>query len=319
MHEFEIIKKFFFPISKKNKSALKLNDDVFFDKKKGLVISIDTYNEGYHFLNFKRPDLVIKKIIRSSISDLICKGVLPKFYFISGSGNKKSFSKKNLLAISKSLNQEQKKYSIFLCGGDTTFSNKLSFSVTSIGYAKNIIYRNKAKLNDDIYVTGNLGDSYLGLKLLRNKTNVKKKDKIFFIDKYYKPKLPLNLTQYLLKIANSSIDVSDGLIDDLYKMINRQNLSFHLFENKIPVSKNLNNLIKKQKLNKINLVSKGDDYQVLFTADLNKARIIQKASKTTRIKITKIGKIVSGKDKSLVFDEKGKQIQAKSRGYIHRF
>ena len=99
MHEFEIIKKFFFPISKTNKSALKLNDDVFFDKKKGLVISIDTYNEGYHFLNFKRPDLVIKKIIRSSISDLICKGVLPKFYFISGSGNKKSFSKKNLLDI----------------------------------------------------------------------------------------------------------------------------------------------------------------------------------------------------------------------------
>ena len=164
MHEFEIIKKFFFPISKKNKSALKLNDDVFFDKKKGLVISIDTYNEGYHFLNFKRPDLVIKKIIRSSISDLICKGVLPKFYFLSGSGNKKSFSKKNLLAISKSLKQEQKKYNIFLCGGDTTFSNKLSFSVTSVGFAKNIIFRNKAKLNDDIYVTGNLGDSYIGLQ-----------------------------------------------------------------------------------------------------------------------------------------------------------
>ena len=60
-------------------------------------------------------------------------------------------------------------------------------------------------------------------------------------------------------------------------------------------------------------------YQVLFTADINKARIIQNASKTTGIKITKIGKIVSGKDRSLIFDEKGKQIQAKSKGYIHRF
>ena len=49
------------------------------------------------------------------------------------------------------------------------------------------------------------------------------------------------------------------------------------------------------------------------------ARIIQKASKTTGIKITKIGKIVSGKDRSLIFDEKGKQIRAKSKGYIHRF
>ena len=58
------------------------------------MISIDTYNEGIHFLNFKKPDLVIKKIIRSSISDLICKGVLPKFYFISGVVIKNHFQKK---------------------------------------------------------------------------------------------------------------------------------------------------------------------------------------------------------------------------------
>ena len=319
MHEFDLINNYFFKIAKKNKSALNLNDDVFFDKKRGVVISVDTYNIGTHFYDFKSPALVIKKILRSSISDLICKGVIPKFYFISGSGNKKTFTKNNLYKISKSLKSEQNKFNIDLCGGDTTFSNKLSFTITSLGYSNKIIYRNKAKLNDDIYVTGNLGDSYLGLKALSNKAKFKNKDKLFFVDKYYKPELPLNLTKYLLKFANSSIDVSDGLIDDLAKMINRQNLSFHLFENKIPVSNKLSNLIKKQRLNKINLISNGDDYQVLFTADINKARIIQKASKTTGIKITKIGKIVSGKDRSLIFDEKGKQIRAKSKGYIHRF
>ncbi len=319
MHEFDLINNYFFKIAKKNKFALNLNDDVFFDKKRGVVISVDTYNIGTHFYDFKSPDLVIKKILRSSISDLICKGVSPKFYFISGSGNKKTFTKNNLYKISKSLKSEQNKFNIDLCGGDTTFSNKLSFTITSLGYSNKIIYRNKAKLNDDIYVTGNLGDSYLGLKALSNKVKFKNKDKLFFVDKYYKPELPLNLTKYLLKFANSSIDVSDGLIDDLSKMINRQSLSFHLFENKIPVSNKLSNLIKKQRLNKINLISNGDDYQVLFTADIKKARIIQKASKTTGIKITKIGKIVSGKDRSLIFNEKGKQIQAKSKGYIHRF
>ncbi len=276
MHEFDLINNYFFKIAKKNKSALNLNDDVFFDKKRGVVISVDTYNIGTHFYDFKSPDLVIKKILRSSISDLICKGVKPKFYFISGSGNKKTFTKNNLYKIAKSLKSEQNKFNIDLCGGDTTFSSKLSFTITSLGYSNKIIYRNKAKLNDDIYVTGNLGDSYLGLKALSNKAKFKNKDKLFFIDKYYKPELPLNLTKYLLKFANCSIDVSDGLIDDLAKMINRQNLSFHLFENKI-------------------------------------------ASKTTGIKITKIGKIVSGKDRSLIFDEKGKQIGAKSKGYIHRF
>ena len=284
MHEFELIKNYFSKIAKKNKSALNLNDDVFFDKKRGIVISVDTYNIGTHFINFKSPDLVIKKILRSSISDLICKGVKPKFYFISGSGSKKTFTKNNLYKISKSLKSEQNKFNIELCGGDTTFSNKLSFTITSLGYSKKIIYRNKAKLNDDIYVNGNLGDSYLGLKVLSNKAKFKNKDKLFFLDKYYKPKLPLNLTKYLLKFANSSIDVSDGLIADLSKMINRQNLSFHLFEKKIPVSKKLNNYIKNHDLNKINLISNGDDYQVLFTASINKARIIQNASKQLELK-----------------------------------
>ena len=319
MHEFELINNYFAKIAKKNKYALHLNDDVFFDKKKGIVISVDTYNIGTHFLNFKKPDLVIKKILRSSISDLICKGVKPKFYFISGSGNKKVFTKDNLSKISKSLKSEQKKFNIKLCGGDTTFSNKLSFTITSMGYSNEIIYRNKAKLNDNIYVTGNLGDSFLGLKLLTKKINVKKKDKTFFINKYFKPDLPINFTKYLLMYANSSIDISDGLIDDLSKMLNRQNLSFHLFEKKLPISKNLQSLIRNKKLNKIILVSNGDDYQVLFTADVNKARIIQKASKRSGIKITKIGKIIFGKNRSIIFDEKGKQIKAKYKGYIHQF
>ena len=169
MHEFQIIKKYFSKLSNKNKSSLNLNDDVFFNKSRKLVISVDTYIEGVHFINFKKPDLVIKKIIRSSISDIICKGVKPKYYFISGSGNKKSFSSYNLKKITKSLKQEQNKFNISLCGGDTVYSNKLSFTITSIGFSKKIILRNNAKLNDDIYITGNLGDSFAGLSILKKK------------------------------------------------------------------------------------------------------------------------------------------------------
>ena len=122
MHEFELIKKYFSKLSINNKSSLGLNDDVFFDKSRGLVVTVDTYIEGVHFLDFKKPDLVIKKILRSSISDLICKGVEPKYYFISGSGNNKSFSESNLKKISNSLSKEQNRYNIFLCGGDTVLS-----------------------------------------------------------------------------------------------------------------------------------------------------------------------------------------------------
>ena len=319
MHEFELIKKYFSKLSKKNKSALNLNDDVFFDKKKELVISIDTYNDKNHFINFNEPDLVIKKIIRSSISDLICKGVQPKFYFISGSGNNKSFSNNNLLQISKSLKEEQKKYGIFLCGGDTTFSNKLSFSITSVGYSKNIIYRNKAKINDDIYVTGNLGDSFIGLQILKKKIKFNKKINNYFINKYYKPDIQLNIAKKLLSFANSSIDISDGLISDLEKMMNMQNYSYEIIEKKIPISKYLSKLIKIHKFNKSRLVSKGDDYQVLFTAAGSKSRIIHKTSKILGIKITKIGKIINSKNKSHIIDENGKKIALKNKGYIHKF
>ena len=319
MHEFELIKNYFSKISKKNKFALNLNDDVFFDKKKGIAISVDTYNLGYHFIDFKHPHLVIKKILRSSISDLICKGVIPKFYFIAGSGNNKTFSKKNLSLISKSLKEEQNKYNISLCGGDTTFSNKLSFTITSLGYSKKIVYRNKALINDNIYVTGDLGDSFMGLQILKNKIKVSKKQKKYFTKKYYLPDIRIKLTKNLLNFANSSIDLSDGLIDDLSKMINNQNLSFSLNENKIPISKNLLKIIKMKTLRKIKLVSNGDDYQILFTASKDKSRIIAQTSKNLGIKISKIGKICSNKKRSIIIDEKGKEIVLKNKGYVHQF
>ena len=319
MHEFELIKNYFQKLSKKSASALNLNDDVFFDKKNKLVVSVDTYTEGNHFINFKKPDLVIKKIIRSSISDLICKGVQPKYYFISGSGNKKSFSKSNLLKISKSLNQEQNRYKIILSGGDTVFSNKLSFTITSIGFTDNIVYRNKARINDDIYVSGNLGDSYLGLLILKNKLKIDHQSKKYFINQYYMPNIQLKLTDQITKFANTSIDISDGLLADLNKMINDQKLSYKVFLDDIPISNNLKKIIDLKKLSKINYVSNGDDYQILFTASKSKREIIRKISSNYRIKLTKIGLIQSYVKKSSVVDSKNVKIRLKNKGYFHKF
>jgi len=319
MHEFKLINRFFLKLSKNNKSSLNLNDDVFFDKSKNLVISVDTYINGIHFIDFKKPELVIKKIIRSSLSDLICKGVKPKYYFISGSGNKKFFSISNLDKISKSLKQEQKKYNIFLCGGDTVYSNKLSFTITSVGFARNIIYRNKSKLNDDIYVTGNLGDSYAGLNILKKKIKVKKNISKYFEQKYYLPDLQIKLLKKLFIFANSSIDISDGLITDLEKLINNQKLSYNIHLSSIPISMNLKQLLIKKKLNKISYVSKGDDYQILFTSNPSKSRIINQIAKSLGVRISKIGKICSYSQKSQIIDQKGKKIAIKDKGYYHNF
>ena len=319
MHEFYLIKNYFSKLTRNNKSALNLNDDVFFDKKKELVISVDTYNEGIHFLNFNKPYLVIKKILRATISDLICKGVKPKYYFISGSGNKKTFSIKKLKDLTKSLLEEQKKYNIKLCGGDTTFSKKLSFSITVIGFSKTIIFRNNTKINDDIYVTGNIGDSFVGLNVINKKINLKRDLNNYFLDKYYKPDIQIKLVEKFLKFSNSSIDISDGLFADLEKMINNQNVNYEIHIDKVPISKQMEMLLKKHQFQKIKMISNGDDYQILFTATKNKSRIIRLISKKLNLKITKIGKILSSSHKSSIIDQKGRVLRVNNKGYVHQF
>ena len=319
MDEFELIKNYFQKISNNNPSAKKLNDDVFFDKKNKLVVSVDTYNEGVHFPNFKYPNLVIKKVIRSSISDLIAKGVKPEYYFISGSGNKNQFTKKNLKMISKSLNQEQKKYNLKLSGGDTTNSNKISFSVSTIGFSKSIVERNKAKLNDDIYVTGNIGDSFVGLKVIKNNIKINSKLKKYFINQFYCPNLPFKIYKKMHKFANTSMDISDGLISDMGKLINNQKLSFEIDVNKIPVSKYLEIYLKKYNKKRSTYLFNGDDYQILFTAPVKNRSLIKSIGKKMNQKVTLIGKINQGYKKNLVkLDNKPLNL-TNFKGYSHKF
>ncbi len=272
-----------------------------------------------HFPNFKFPNLVIKKVIRSSISDLIAKGVKPKYYFISGSGNKKKFTKKNLKMISKSLNQEQKKYNLKLSGGDTTNSKKVSFSITSIGFSKNIVERNKARLNDDIYVTGNIGDSFIGLKVIKNNIKINSKLKKYFVNQFYCPDLPYKIYKEIHKFANTSMDISDGLITDMIKLINKQKLSFEINLNKIPISKNLKFYLKKYDKNRSQYLFNGDDYQILFTAPLKNRFLIKSIANKINQKITIIGRINNGyKKNSIKLDNKPQNL-SKFKGYSHKF
>ena len=319
MHEFDLIKKYFSKLSLGNKNSQNLNDDVFFDKKKKLVISVDTYVYKSHFFDFKKPHLVIKKILRSSISDLICKGVKPKYYFISGSGNKKTFTKLNLNKISFSLKQEQKKFGIFLSGGDTVFSNKLSFTITSVGFSDNIIFRNNAKINDDIYVSGNLGDSHTGLKILKKDILLSKHLSKYFVRKYYLPELHLNLTKKLHNFVNTSIDISDGLFADLDKLINKQKLSYKIHLADVPISKKLKDMLLQKKLKKIDFISRGDDFQTLFTASKKDRKNIKSLSKRINHKISRIGEINNKLMDYKIFSKGNLLKPINYDGYSHKF
>ena len=102
-------------------------------------------------------------------------------------------------------------------------------------------------------------------------------------------------------------------------MINNQRLSYKLFLQNIPISKNLKKTLDLKKLSKINYISNGDDYQVLFTASKNKLRIIKKIATNCRVKLTKIGSIQSHAERSSIIDDKNRQITLKNKGYFHKF
>ena len=83
MDEFTIINKYLKPLSLNNSGALKLSDDIFFDNKKKIAISLDTYVEGIHFIEATNPKKFLKRVLRASLSDLYCKGIKPRKYFLS--------------------------------------------------------------------------------------------------------------------------------------------------------------------------------------------------------------------------------------------
>ena len=320
MQEFDLIKNYFLKLAINNKSALDLNDDVFFDKNKRLAISVDTYNEGIHFPDFKNPSLTIKKILRSSLSDLICKGVKPKYYFISGAGNKKCFSKKNLKKISNSLLLEQKRFNIELSGGDTVNSSINSFTCCVVGFSNNIIKRHNSKIGDDIYITGYLGDSYLGLQILKKKISLSNNLRKYFISKYYMPSINLKMIDFLHKFANTSIDISDGLLIDLDKMTKQQKYGFLIRLDDIKISNQLKNFLSKNKRFKIeNTIFNGDDYEIIFSSHKKNRSLINKYAKNENLKIQRIGEILKKSQDSCILKGNQKFKINKNLGYTHQF
>ena len=134
------------------------------------------------------------------------------------------------------------------------------------------------------------------------------------------PNIQSKLIDQIAKFANTSIDISDGLLADLDKMINNQKLSYKLFLNDIPISNNLKKILDLKILPKINCISNGDDYQVLFTASKNKTRIIKKIASNYRVKLTKIGSMSKVMlEKSSIIDGKNRKITLKNKGYFHKF
>ena len=210
----------------------------------------------------------------------------------------------------------QSKYNFFLLGGDISRSEQLIISVNFFGYVKNqnILKREFPNTFDDIWVTGQLGDSAIGLALRKNQIFLNEVQTNYFTHHFLFPK-PCMIGSLINNIATSAIDISDGFYGDLIKIINNKFIGANIYSSKIPYSSNLKKLFAKKIIEPNDVLNSGDDYELLFTAPKQKSNKLKKIAEKHKYRITKVGRIT---DKIGIYIDDKKAIKLKS-SYQHFF
>jgi thiamine-monophosphate kinase len=295
---------------------------------KKILITTDMLLEGIHFdLSFTTFYQLGHKFLAVNISDIFAMGGIPKYFFIS-IGVPKNCKTDNINELYSGILKIAGKYGVAIAGGDTCASRQgLILSGTLAGNADKIITRAGAEAGDGIFVTSSLGDSAMGLMLLKSQKSEVRSQKFKNKNRNLKFKtrnskletlnsrsvLPLikkHLTPEPIPLKNtyrvtSMIDISDGLLIDLSHICDESRVGAVIYKDKIPVSKELAYTAKALKTDPLNFALKGgEDYALLFTAPPD--------MKTTAFKIGEIVK--SGR---FIIDENGRKRKFKPEGYEH--
>ncbi len=264
------------------------------------INSLDTSIEGVHFLSSMSPEDIAYRSCVIALSDLAACGARPKWYSIALTLPQVEHSWLN--GFSVGLQKFSDEYKIPLIGGDTT-KGKLSITVQVMGEvdSNKAILRSTAKENQLIFVSGIIGNAYLGLKELSDNLGTDS-----FSKAYLAPKAQIDLGLKLSNIATACIDISDGLLQDLNLICQSSNVGAEIYLEKIPTS------ISEKSLE---LINSGDDYELCFTVDEDKYEELMDVSKILNIPITLIGKTSPSKD-LVLYDVDNKIVELNS-GYSH--
>lgn len=259
-------------------------------KNQKLVITSDSISENLDFFKNDDPRSIAKKIITINLSDLSAMGANPYAYSIN-LFLPKYIDLSWINIFTSELYKNQKKYKFYLVGGDLSKSKQLHISSTFFGVSKNnkIIPQNNIKSDYDIWITDNLGDSYVGLQILKNKIFIKNKlIKNYFINKYLYPN-PCMLGPKISKYVESMKDISDGFVGDLKKMLNN-NYGACLNINQIPVNTKLKNILKLKIIQLKHILNSGDNYNLIVISQSKFRNKILRIAKKYKVKISLVGK-----------------------------
>ncbi|MCK5443819.1 MAG: thiamine-phosphate kinase [Maribacter sp.] len=273
-----------FPLTQK--STLKgIGDDaaVLDFKGKKTIVSTDLLIEGVHFdLSYMPLKHLGYKAVMVNLSDIYAMNAKATQITVSLAVSNR-FPLEALEELYEGIALATKMYNVDLVGGDTTSSTTgMIISITALGEAdtNEIVYRNGAKANDLLVVTGDLGGSYMGLQVLEREKEVFKvnpnsqpdlESYSYIVERQLKPEARKDVFELLNQLGvhpTSMIDISDGLSSEILHLCKQSKVGCNLFEDKIPLDPTVISACEEFKMDStLVALSGGEDYELLFTID----------------------------------------------------
>lgn len=321
--EFETIRRLFAPLAHPEWGRGLADDVAVVPVRPGhdLVLTKDVIVEGVHFLPTDPLDTVARKLMRVNLSDLAAKGVEPFGYLLACHWSPRCGWPERM-TFADGLRVDQKTFGVALLGGDTVSTpGPASFSMTMAGWTPKgrTVGRAGARPGDLVFVTGAIGDGWLGLEAVQGKLSLDAERVAALSDHY---RTPMPRTEFAVPIrdmATASIDVSDGLIADLGHLAEAGGVCIEIDLETVPLSAAgqawFDGRVDEQAaLEK--LVTGGDDYEIAFTATARDEAALRREAERRHLRLTRIGRVTAGQGVAARFG--GQPVAFDRPGFTHR-
>lgn len=320
--EFETIRRLFAPLAHPEWGRGLLDDVAVLPSRSGfdLVLTKDAIVEGVHFLPTDPLDTVAQKLLRVNLSDLAAKGAEPFGYLLSCQWSERCGWPERE-AFAAGLKADQKTFGVALIGGDTVVTpGPAGFSLTALGWVPKgrAVPRSGARPGDLVFVTGFVGDGWLGLQAAQEKIALEADRMLALVNHYRSPMPRLDFSNPVRDMASASIDVSDGLIADLGHLATASRVGIEIDLEVIPRSLAgqawFDGRVDEQAALE-RLATGGDDYEIAFTASPRDEAALRREADRRHIPLTCLGRVVQGKGVVARFG--GRPVEIATAGFTH--
>lgn len=283
------------------------------------LLTTDLLIENVHFnLQWTSLYALGHKSLAVNMSDIAAMGATPAYLLLS-LGIPPRFDSDDIDQFYRGIRSLAAKSGVALVGGDTSIARSLLISACLIGQARHHpITRAGARIGDDIYVTGTVGDSALALKLLKSKSpKLKLPAAKFLLCRHHRPTARIEAGVLLAKerLARAMIDISDGLLQDLAHICKASRIGAIILEETLPLSRAYRSLVGPEGIR--HALAGGEDYELLFCARRRDRSQIERLQDRLNVAITWIGSCVPRRHGISISNRKGQHYFYSAAGHDH--